>query len=100
MSFRTQHGQLSAALAREDDRQRTKYHERLVCEAIAEYRRTGQVPDLPDKLLEEFTNRVFLRQALAEERRSKAHRQYRERQQEERRTTRLNRKYRRFTRTR
>ncbi len=60
MSYRTQHGQLSHALADEDARFRAAQEKRILSAAIAEYRRTRRVPSLPPRLLEQFTTQMFL----------------------------------------
>ncbi len=59
MSYRTQQGHLCKALATEDARHRDAYDRRRVDAAMAEYRRTKQIPELPARLLEQFTSRLF-----------------------------------------
>ena len=92
MSYRMQHGHLSAALTTEDERQRAEYDRHRLDRVVTEYRRTGQVPDdLPAALLEQFTTRVFLGGWMAQERRKKAQRHHHEERRLTERTKRLKR---------
>ena len=92
MSYRMQHGHVAAALATEDERQRAESARHRLDRAVAEYRRSGEVPDnLPAALLEQFTTRVFLARSIAEERRKKVQRHHREERRLAERTKRLKR---------
>jgi hypothetical protein len=60
MSFRMQHGGGSQALATEDTRRQERRDALRVARAVADYRRTGRMPDLPPRLLDLFASMAFL----------------------------------------